>query len=120
MREIKFRGYSKTKEGWIYGLPEYFKDKIHAIQTKQRTAIQIDLESLGQYTGIHDIRGIEIYEDDVVKHRVGKGRVYYDEAETSYILEPISGVDEYLVLGLEWDLEVIGDIHDNPEFLEKR
>jgi len=73
-----------------------------------------------QYTGIKDKNGKEIYEGDVVLYDdyVGlTGVVYYDEAETSYIIKPMQNGD-YEVLGLTCHVRVLGNIFENPELLE--
>lgn len=61
-----------------------------------------------QYTGVRDIEGNKIYEDDLVSHSGGlEGRVYYDEAETSFILEPLDPESSYVTLGLQSDLLLV-------------
>ena len=45
------------------------------------------------------------------------GFIYYDEAETSYMIKPI-GEGEYNVLGLTCSITVIGNKFENPELLE--
>ena len=134
MREILFRG--KTCNGeWVQG--HLCKDEfgkiyiIHYVPNKyknvlpDREVILVDPETVGQFTGMTDKNGKEIFEGDVVAftrvnalgwntHRVGEVR-YYDELPIFYIMAST---------GDAWDwvdcenIEVIGNIFDNKELLE--
>lgn len=87
-----------------------------------------------QYTGIKDKNGIEIYEGDIIS---ADRYLFIDEDQQNYVgivefLPPAfaytlkcvnsdkRGVSEGAVelLGEDFDLEVIGNIHENPELLE--
>ena len=128
MREIKFRGLD-TEGIWHYGFivrlyfSEVKKKWVLGIQKKlDRYAcgmMPIITESLGEYTGLDDKKGKEIYEGDIVK-------VGYDnlKVEWSYYVGLKIGSIDLPTLEKKIaegnTVEIIGNIHENPELLEQQ
>lgn len=82
-------------------------------------------DTVGQYTGIDDRNGKKIFEGDIVSFtrinalgyttkRVGTVK-YYDKLPIFYIMATTGDAWDWVECG---DIEVIGNIHDNPELLE--
>ena len=121
-RKIKFR--MKDKQGeWQYvemvcSIIEALKDPVTP------GGIDIDENTIGQYTGIDDKNGKEIYEGDIVKYRDSRGqhieKVIFDKG--------------CFYAGMHWGsstrvapklintriTEVIGNVYDNPELLGEK
>ena len=123
MREILFRG--KFGNEWKYGFlsiePKGLVIK-EPYKNESSNVWHIDADTVGQYTGLTDKNGTKIFEGDIIDflYRSGYddyGIVQYDadETEFGFVYNSI-----YEGLGRHYqskDIEVIGNIYDNPELL---
>ena len=123
MREIRFRGFGKDAKQWIYGsLLDEKSVGIVAIQDEDCHVWEVDPESVGQFTGLKDSAGEEIYEGDIIKVRTQNP---YWRFRRNFVVT--WGIDGWLLDGdslYSWfsfhTLEVIGNVHDNPGLLERK
>ena len=148
MREILFRGRRKFNGEWVEGslvhigdfcaIIEHNQDKLHHLDqmyldadtgNMDGYATKVPFDTVGQFTGLYDKNGKKIFEGDIVQFNYLRmkpdwvGIVTYDILIGSYILIGIYKDD-----GIRWELQisklnkstfaVVGNIHDNPEFLE--
>ena len=138
MRDIKFRVWDKeTKHMHICG--EDVHDEI-SFENETNKAYYYNLQNgcgslredsvyiLMQYTGLKDKNGKEIYEGDIIfikgetKLLDIKGKVEYSNILAQFIITNTGSiVNEAEPLGNyeEEDIEVIGNIYDNPKLLEE-
>ena len=123
-REIKFRG--KSLDGiWEYGdLHFRFCNHPH-IHNMNGAKIYIDPDTVGQYTGLHDKNGKEIYEGDIVyfNQKFVKGTYYVSNDDShcgAFLLYKKNNPPALFgeVFMEPFYCEVIGNIHDNPELLK--
>lgn len=137
MRKIKFRGKLISdnfrfiyRNGWIYG--DYLKnDNSHFIIAKFSEGFDnggypsIDItflqkvipETVGQFTGLYDKNGKEIYEGDLFKRNTHYGVVQYLNNKFVIVFDDNRVIDLYEDECLAWNCkghEIIGNIHDNP------
>lgn len=120
MRELKFRAWGENIKEYLSqnGVDPY----IYTLKGISDGFIyDVDAFIIEQYTGLKDRNGKEIYEGDIVGFKWTK-RLYvvtYRIYDASFILENDEW-EEAIHLSLDKDdFEVFGNIHENPELLEK-
>lgn len=141
MREILFRGKSIHGE-WIYGYLNQHRGNIrydcdcepiadgcyyiNDWQAKIDTGMygqdyKVDPETIGQFTGLTDRDGVKIFEGDIVRYGDTIHSVVFEQRNGTAYFGLIYSPFETLPFGHYQDLkqiEVLGNIHDNPELLE--
>lgn len=133
MREIKFRGRSILSNQFVYGhlLEMYHKtsDSLMLLpyiigSLPESPLIYVKRETIGQFTGLADKNGVEIYEGNICLcdvNSIDYITIVYFKHGTYYLQDNIKEGN----LSLSWfidnnkKIEVIGNIHDNPELLTK-
>ena len=112
MREIKYRGLQRYTHKWVYG-HYWCHEQVHRIQPQgyKDAFHEIDIETLGQYTGIK-ADGKEVYEGDIVKVYDEIGQIIFSHSYYTFN-GAILGADELC----SDNIEIIGNIHENPELL---
>lgn len=134
MREIKFRGKcaDKSVDEWLYGdLTHDFDGKHVRIICKNKESkffgmhIEVNPETVGQYTGLKDKTGKEIYEGDLLKCMIGPflngkvGAMKYqgDRFEVKFYFQ--GQIFNYAIGRATNCFKVVGNIIENQELLPK-
>lgn len=83
--------------------------------------------TVGQFTGVYDCNGKEVYEGDIVLAKSAgerrKCQVVYTEHSCGFILHTKIGpwyIHADIDTKRDTMLEVIGNIHDNPELIKNK
>jgi len=119
---IKFRGKCLKSGNWYYGgYAESFFDGncVYSIVVYGEDGfkrIPVSKESVGQFTGLHDCNGIEIYAGDKVQDHVGLGVVKYSDKHGAFRVSYGDGFAkwfyDYILNGERESIQVIGNIHE--------
>lgn len=122
MREILFRGKRIENGEWVYGSLVLWYDGSISIETGVYDApmYAVDPATIGQFTGLTDKNGKRIFEGDILRQK--KNGVYgfpfsvvFDDGGFMW---NENGRRDFLYQSICDTCEVIGNIHDNYEFLE--
>lgn len=131
MREYKFRG--RDGDDWYYG--SLFANSVGQTAIcapKSWWMKPVKAETVGQYTGLKDCKGQEIFEGDVVEfndswhdingnycEKMQRGYIKYDYGEFAIVTLRGEAFLRLLSTCVQSDtLMVIGNVHDNPKLLE--
>lgn len=119
MRELKFRAWDDVEKRMYYGNTEQFDDMLGF----RFQHFETDKPVYMQYTDLKDKNGREIYEGDIVKANLRffdivdqKCRVIFHNG--SFGLQYGYSLDYFKPLAPWDDIEVIGNIYENPELLK--
>lgn len=140
MREVLFRGKRIDNGEWIYGGLLTPTDIMDVWEISENTGMgdryEIDPDTIGQYTGLKDKNGKKVFEGDIVYARGYSEKFVYAKVNIGkfsggcetccctagnymgVFLEFSNGYEENILSDFFDDIEVVNNIHDNPELME--
>lgn len=142
-RESLFQGKRLDNRGWVQGSLISFGDGGKAILPSKSDVFQrkgdkflatmdcyeVDPSTVGQYTGLTDKNGVKIFEGDILERRLlptkricTRSVVKFAPAHAAFAINDMDGgsiVEDYLdsITRMNYEIEVVGNIHDNPELM---
>lgn len=143
MREIKFRAKDLNTNDWVYGdLEIHRKDSRRLIHSYNENGdynrqYDVDEDTIGQFTGLRDKNGREIYEGDIVRktettyRMTDLGVVRYCNEEAKFVLHVADKYGEYnfsfvkdfqsqdghATVPCHNEYEVLGNVYDDKELI---
>lgn len=127
MRTIKFRGKDRYGDTWYYG--SIFVNEIFGhthIWEYSLGYFEVDPETVGQFSGLYDCNGNEIYEGDLVEWEKD-GLMYVVRFWRGMFFASVQECNEGILGGFplhaltEYEYrkcKIVGNIYDNPELLK--
>lgn len=138
VRSIKFRGKGVDHKGWLYG--DLFRrtyknddgteetwfyinaqDRTEEIRRAKKAIFgpAVDSATVGQFTGLCDRNGKEVYEGDLLKEDEITWEIFWCDDVAAFMVEQYNPESDapkmFLLSDVAKDSEVVGNIYDNPE-----
>lgn len=125
-RVIKFRGKRLADGEWIYG--DFFRNRGLAFIAADGIVenplaswkdYNVDPDTVGQFTGLHDAQGKEIYVGDILRMSCRKddlGIVKWENEAAAFTIREKGKLRWWYLINRHYEL--VGNVHDNPELLK--
>ena len=122
-REIKFRGKRIDTGEWVYGSLIQWKDGVTTIITETKEdhyESSVNPDTVGQYTGLRDRKGKDVWEGDLLRTPEGDIMVaeWIDAKIITRCVRPYNPRYKNSLTFAYPVSVVVGNIYDNPELLE--
>ena len=127
MREIKFRAFNETRNEWFYFVIEPTDKNLESTisfgSPVWRFLKKEGLSHWGQFTGLADKHGKEIYEGDIIRIQYEGGpligSVKFEDGWFGFQVQETENIPQHFSpFGIQDKPEVIGNIYENPELLK--
>ena len=137
MRQIKFRAQDIASNKWLYGDLRHHKDDVCIFEQGGTKGEQVKRDTIGQFVGLKDKNGKEIYEGDIVEcvswneyfSKDGKPmepfrrKMFVDYRKGGFkMVEPMPEPmkDNEWDIICNGDIVIIGNIYDDPQLIDMK
>lgn len=133
MRTIKFRGFNTKNNKWIYGYYLVNRGQHFVVEDGIANPLNtwedylVEEDTIGQFTGLLDKNGVEIYPNDIISSSGGRLIGYVVDSVRAYCYDVVwikhpSYEKRWSLWGVvevdnNGNIEVIGNTYDNPELI---
>lgn len=129
MRDIVFRGKTIEGEAWICGDLRQYSENVMGIKPHNMPhTVKVIPDTIGQYTGVKDKNGIQIFEGDIVRARIEGTSAYrgfeWPPMKVTFsrgAFGLVSARGDFAALSAfshTVTFEIIGNIYETPEEME--
>ena len=125
MRKIIFRGRD-SNDNWHYGdlehspIGKFCRIHMYWGNGLYKGQVDVSMNTVGQFTGMHDMSGTPIYEGDIIRSELlPPMEVYYDDGTAKFMVRNSNRSTWTAAIGeYAGTVTVIGNVYDNPDLLE--
>lgn len=127
MRTIKFRGLRVNRREWVYSTESFVQTDEGICMGLYNEEKDVIPDTVGQFTGLVDKNGREIYEGDILSRKDGGASLIVEFRHGAFGYEyglefhAWAGNHNFTFNPFDTDVDfcIIGNIHDNPELLKR-
>ena len=128
MRTIKFRGKRVNRREWVYSTESFVQTDEGICMGLYNEEKDVIPDTVGQFTGLYDKDGREIYEGDILSRKDGGALLTVEFRHGAFGYEYCGEFHSWAgnhnftfnPFDTDADFAIIGNIHDNPELLTNK